>query len=54
IIVNLHQVDVAKKYAERILGFNSGRLVFDATPSDLTTDTIHHIYGAESGELIIN
>ncbi len=54
IIVNLHQVDVAKKYAERILGFNSGRLVFDASPSDLTTDTIHHIYGAEAGELIIN
>ena len=54
ILVNLHQVDVAKKYAERILGFNSGQLVFDAPPSDLTTDTIHQIYGTEVGELIID
>ena len=54
ILVNLHQVDVAKKYAERILGFNSGNLVFDAPPSDLNAETIHEIYGTEAGELIID
>ena len=54
VFVNLHQVDVAKKYAERILGFNEGRLVFDGTPSELDADTIHEIYGTEAGELIID
>lgn len=54
ILVNLHQVDVAKKYAERILGFNSGNLVFDNPPSELNASTIHEIYGTEAGELIID
>ena len=54
ILVNLHQVDVAKKYAERILGFNSGQLVFDDAPSELNAATIHDIYGTEAGELIID
>jgi phosphonate transport system ATP-binding protein len=54
VFVNLHQVDVAKRYAHRILGFNEGHLVFDGSPSELDHDTIHQIYGTEAGELIIN
>ena len=54
IFVNLHQVDVAKKYADRILGFNSGHLVFDGPPSELKKKTIYNIYGTEAGELIID
>jgi phosphonate transport system ATP-binding protein len=52
ILVNLHQVDVAKKYAERILGFNSGEVVFDGPPWELDRDAIYAIYGTEAGELI--
>jgi phosphonate transport system ATP-binding protein len=54
IFVNLHQVDVAKRYAARILGFNAGSLVFDGPPGKLDRDTIHEIYGTEAGELIID
>ncbi len=54
ILVNLHQVDVAKRYAERILGFNAGHLVFDGPPSELNKKRIHEIYGTEAGELIID
>jgi phosphonate transport system ATP-binding protein len=54
IFVNLHQVDVAKKYAERILGFNAGQLVFDGKPGDLDKKTINNIYGTEAGELILD
>jgi len=46
--------DVAKKYAERILGFNKGQLVFDDKPGNLGKSTIQEIYGAEAGELIFN
>lgn len=54
ILINIHQVDIAKKYAERILGFNKGTLVFDDSPHKLDKDTIKEIYGAEAGELIFN
>jgi len=52
VLVNLHQVDVAMKYSERILGFNKGHLVFDDKPKELGKKKIHEIYGTEEGELI--
>lgn len=52
-LVNLHQVDVAKKYSERIIGLNSGSIVFDGTPVELDNEDIYRIYGSESGELIM-
>lgn len=52
-IVNLHQVNVALKYADRIIGVNQGRIVFDGPPDELTDGRIADIYGSESGELII-
>ncbi|MFC5591785.1 phosphonate ABC transporter ATP-binding protein [Sporosarcina soli] len=52
-IVNLHQVDVAKKYSDRIIGLNSGRVVYDGTSNELISSAIHTIYGSEAGELIM-
>lgn len=51
-LVNLHQVDVAKSYSERIIGVNAGRIVYDGTPKDLTRQQIHQIYGSKTGDLI--
>lgn len=59
-IVNLHQVDVAKSYADRIIGIHQGRVVFDDTPQMLTDEMIEKIYetpisgltvGLERGQL---
>ncbi|MCL1924586.1 MAG: phosphonate ABC transporter ATP-binding protein [Defluviitaleaceae bacterium] len=44
IIVNLHQVDFAKKYASRIIGMKAGKIFFDGTPKSLTEDIIKEIY----------
>lgn len=52
LIVNLHQVNVAINYSDRILGVNSGRIVFDGGPDELTSDRIAEIYGTESEQLI--
>lgn len=52
ILCNLHQVDVAVKYSDRILGIKGGHLVFDGKPDKLGKKTIHEIYGTEDGELI--
>lgn len=52
-IVNLHQVDVAIQYSDRIIGLNSGQVVFDGLPSNLSSHIIHQIYGSQVGELIM-
>lgn len=51
-LVNLHQVDVAKNYADRIIGLNDGEIVFDGPSRLLYQDQIEKIYGMESRELI--
>lgn len=52
VILNLHQVDVAKKYSDRIIGINGGSVIFDGKPEDLDGDIIHEIYGSKEGSLI--
>ena len=46
-IVNLHQVDIAKKYSNRIIALNKGEKIFDDKPEYLTNDTIEFIYKDE-------
>lgn len=52
LIVSLHQINVALKYSDRIIGINKGKVVFDGSPDDLTTKRISDIYGSESKDLI--
>ncbi|HVP17669.1 MAG TPA: phosphonate ABC transporter ATP-binding protein [Spirochaetia bacterium] len=54
ILVNLHQVDVAIKYSDRIVGINSGRIVYDGSPKTLSREMIHEVFGSEAGELLID
>ena len=51
-LVNLHQVDVAVKYSERIIGVSGGRIVYDGPSCQLTTGMIHEIYQSGSQDLI--
>ena len=53
-IVNLHQVEVAMKYSQRILGVSSGKIVFDGTPEELTKKKIHEIYQSSDSDLIMD
>lgn len=49
-IVNLHQVEIAKKYATRIIGMRKGEIVFDGTPEELTAEKLEYIYHVEKEE----
>ena len=51
-LVNLHQVNVAMKYSERIIGVTAGRIVYDGPTAELTQDIIHEIYQSSSSDLI--
>jgi len=45
VICNLHQVELAKSYSDRILGLNQGKLVFDQPTKDFNQASLHQIYG---------
>ena len=45
IVANMHHVDLALKYSNRIIGINKGEIVFDGKPEDVTDDVIMKIYG---------
>ncbi len=47
VITNLHTLDTARAYCERIVGMSQGKVVFDGTPDELTTDVARQIYGAD-------
>ena len=47
VITNLHTLDTARAYCERIIGMAQGKVVFDGTPDQLTTDVARSIYGAD-------
>jgi len=61
-LVNLHQVDYAVEFSDRIIGLRRGKLVFDGTPDELDAKVISYIYGTpyvrehadgvEEGELV--
>ena len=44
VICNLHQIDYAVEFGERIVGLSGGNVVFDDVPEKLTSDIIHQIY----------
>lgn len=48
-LVNLHQVDFALEFSDRIVGLKGGKLVFDGAPGDLDAEAIAAIYGTDEG-----
>ncbi len=51
VLCSLHQIELARKYSDRIIALNAGQIVFDGTPSQLSPKILHEIYGVKSGEL---
>ena len=47
VIVNMHDVNLAARFADRMIGMTDGRIVFDGPPSALTTEVLATIYGGE-------
>ncbi|MHC5224764.1 phosphonate ABC transporter ATP-binding protein [Ignatzschineria sp. LJL83] len=51
VILNIHDVSLAKEYASRIIGMNHGSVVFDGSAQDLTDEDLLKIYGSKIKEL---
>jgi phosphonate transport system ATP-binding protein len=44
-LVNLHFIDMAMEYADRIIGMRAGEVVFDGPVSEVSESTFEEIYG---------
>ena len=47
VVTNLHTLDTARAYCERIIGMAGGRVVFDGAPGQLTAAAVREIYGSD-------
>ena len=47
IIVNMHDVELARRFADRIIGMSGGRVVYDGAPAGLSDAHLTTIYGGE-------
>jgi len=47
VLVNLHTLDTARGYCDRIVAMRAGRVQFDGSPGELTTEKVREIYGTD-------
>lgn len=50
VLVNLHHLDTARHYCDRIVALSAGRVVFDGTPEELTPSRVKDVYGVSEDE----
>jgi phosphonate transport system ATP-binding protein len=48
VIVNMHDVELARRFADRIVGMSGGKVVYDGDAAGLTDDVLKRIYGGQS------
>jgi phosphonate transport system ATP-binding protein len=48
VVINIHNVDLARRFASRIIGMAQGALVFDGPPAALQDKHLALIYGGQS------
>ncbi|MCZ4058084.1 phosphonate ABC transporter ATP-binding protein [Pantoea sp. LMR881] len=51
VMVNLHSIELVKKYCTRVIGIQRGVVLFDGHPSHLTDSLLHQLYGDEINQL---
>ena len=47
VVCNLHTLDTARTYCDRIVGMANGAVVFDGPPDELTIQAARSIYGVD-------
>jgi len=52
VLCNIHSLDLARGYCDRLVGMAAGRVVFDGTPAELTEDVARELYGMEADEVL--
>lgn len=50
VVINIHHVDLALKYAKRVVGIRGGEIVFDGPASDVNEAILYQVYGRALNE----
>lgn len=50
VIINIHHVDLALKYADRVIGIRAGEIIYDGPTKNVTEDILTEIYGRKISE----
>lgn len=48
VLINIHHVDLALKYATRVIGIRAGEIVYDGPTADVTQEVLDSIYNGAS------
>ncbi|MBX3574743.1 MAG: phosphonate ABC transporter ATP-binding protein [Mesorhizobium sp.] len=51
VVTNLHTLDTARSYCDRIIGMSGGKVVFDGEPDDLDRAAVARVYGADADDI---
>ncbi len=52
VLCNLHSLDLARRYCDRLVGMAAGRVVFDDVPAALTERVARDLYGLEANAVM--
>jgi phosphonate transport system ATP-binding protein len=52
VLCNLHSLELARSYCDRLIGMAGGRVVFDGAPAALTDAAARELYGIEAKEAL--
>ena len=52
VLCNLHSLDLARSYCDRLIGMAQGRVVFDGAPAALTEHIARELYDLEANEVM--
>jgi len=52
VLCNLHSLDLARTYCDRLVGMAAGRVVFDGAPAALTDHIARELYDLEANDVI--
>ena len=52
VICNLHSLDLARSYCDRLIGMSAGRVVFDGAPATLTDHIARELYDLEADDVM--
>ena len=52
VLCNLHSLDLARSYCDRLMGMAQGRVVFDGAPAELTEHVARELYDLEADEVM--
>ena len=50
ILVNIHHVELALEYADRIIGIRAGKIIYDGKSEEVTEEVLNEIYKGKAGE----